>query len=93
MGNPSVVGASGTSGLAEIGQNPAAEKPTGVHVNARDPEDLTWGINLALANLERMKAWGKNARERAVSEFSWKKAAVRTLEIYEEVAQSRSKEG
>jgi len=86
MGKPSVVGAAGTSGLAEIVLNPAAEKPTGVHVNARDPEDLAWGINLALKDAERLKIWGKNARERAISEFSWHKAAERTLEIYEEVA-------
>lgn len=86
MGKPSVVGAAGTSGLAEIVLNPAAEKPTGVHVNARDPEDLAWGINLALEDPKRMKIWGTNARERAISEFSWQKAAERTLEIYEEVA-------
>jgi glycosyltransferase involved in cell wall biosynthesis len=86
MGKPSVVGAAGTSGLAEIVLNPAAEKPTGVHVNARDPEDLAWGINLALKDAERLKIWGENARERAISEFSWQKAAERTLEIYEEVA-------
>jgi glycosyltransferase involved in cell wall biosynthesis len=86
MGKPSVVGAAGTSGLAEIVLNPAAEKPTGVHVNARDPKDLAWGINLALEDAERLKIWGKNARGRAISEFSWQKAAERTLEIYEEVA-------
>jgi glycosyltransferase involved in cell wall biosynthesis len=86
MGKPSVVGAAGTSGLAEIVQNPATERPTGVHVNARDPKDLAWGINLALADIERLKTWGRNARDRAIAEFSWQKAAKRTLEIYEELA-------
>lgn len=86
MGKPCVVGAAGTSGLAEIVKNPATEKPTGVHVNARDPKDLAWGINLALADPERLKTWGRNARDRAITEFSWLKAAKRTLEIYEEVA-------
>ncbi len=86
MGKPCVVGAAGTSGLAEIVQNPATEKPTGVHVNARDPKDLAWGINLALADTERLKTWGGNARDRAITEFSWQKAAARTLEIYEELA-------
>ncbi len=86
MGKPCVVGAAGTSGLAEIVQNPATEKPTGVHVNARDPKDLAWGINLALADMERLKTWGRNARDRAITEFSWQKAAERTLEIYEELA-------
>ena len=86
MGKPCVVGASGTSGLAEIVQNPGQEKPTGVHVNARDPKDLAWGINLALADMERLMTWGRNARDRAITEFSWQKAAERTLEIYEELA-------
>jgi glycosyltransferase involved in cell wall biosynthesis len=86
MGKPCVVGAAGTSGLAEIVQNPATERPTGVHVNARDAKDLAWGINLALADIERLKTWGRNARDRAIAEFSWQKAAEKTLEIYEEVA-------
>jgi glycosyltransferase involved in cell wall biosynthesis len=86
MGKPCVVGAAGTSGLAEIVQNPATEKPTGVHVNARDPKDLAWGINLALADIERLKTWGRNARDRTITEFSWQKAAEKTLEIYEELA-------
>ena len=84
MGKAAVVGASGTSGLAEIVRNPAADQPTGVHVNARDPADLAWGINLALEDRERLKAWGRNARERAKTNFSWQKAAECTLAIYEE---------
>jgi glycogen synthase len=86
MGKPVVVGAAGTSGLREIVENPASEKPTGVHVDARNPQDLAWGINLALADPERLVIWGRNARLRAKSEFSWQKAAERTLAIYEEVA-------
>ena len=86
MGKPAVVGAAGTSGLGEIVQNPASEKPTGVHVNARNPLDLAWGINLALADAERLVIWGRNARLRAKSEFSWQKAAERTLAIYKDVA-------
>jgi glycosyltransferase involved in cell wall biosynthesis len=86
MGKPAVVGAAGTSGLGEIVQNPASEKPTGVHVNARNPLDLAWGINLVLADPERLVIWGRNARLRAKSEFSWQKAAERTLAIYKDVA-------
>lgn len=86
MGRASVVGAAGTSGLREIVWNPAAERPTGVHVNARDPADIAWGINLALEDPERLKAWGKNARARVLEEFTWQRAAKRTLEIYKEVA-------
>ena len=84
MGKASVVGAAGTSGLAEIVKNPAAELPTGVHVNARDPNDIAWGINFALEDGERLRSWGKNARARALEEFTWTKAAERTIEIYKE---------
>jgi len=86
MGKPAVVGAAGTSGLAEIVDNPAAERPTGVHVNARDPSDIAWGINLALEDPERLASWGKNARKRVQEEFTWRKAAERTLAIYREIA-------
>jgi len=55
-------------------------------VNARDPADIAWGIKLALEDPERLKAWGKNARARVLEEFTWQKAAKRTLQIYKEVA-------
>lgn len=84
MGRAAVVGAAGTSGLAEIVRNPGEDEPTGVHVNARDPADLAWGINLALENRERLEAWGRNGRKRAQTAFSWQKAAESTLAIYEE---------
>jgi glycosyltransferase involved in cell wall biosynthesis len=86
MGKPAVVGAAGTSGLAEIVNNPAAEQPTGIHVNARDPADIAWGINLALEDRDRLASWGKNARKRVQEEFTWRKAAERTLAIYREIA-------
>ncbi len=90
MARPAVVGASGISGLREIVENPAATKPTGVHVNARDPVDLAWGINLALEDPVRLKAWGKNARVRVLDLFTWRTAAEKTLEIYREVLTSPS---
>ncbi len=86
MGRAAVVGASGTSGLREIVQDPGTLRPTGVHVNARDPADLAWGINLALEDDERLWIWGDNARQRAVSQFSWRSAAEKTLAIYRKVA-------
>jgi len=85
MGKPAVVGASGTSGLREIVENPAALLPTGVHVNARDPLDIAWGIDLASQDRELMLSWGENARQRVLEKFTWQKAAERTLEIYREV--------
>ncbi len=90
MGKPAVVGAAGISGLGEIVENPAASKPTGVHVNASRPQDIAWGINLALSDPSRLKMWGKNARAKMLAEFSWEKAAQKTLEIYKEVARCQS---
>jgi len=86
MGRAAVVGAAGTSGLREIVESPAAPRPTGVHVNARDSADIAWGINLALEDEERLRAWGENARQRALTQFSWRRAAEKTLEIYKRVA-------
>jgi len=86
MGKAAVVGAAGTSGLAEIVQNPATPKPTGVHVDARRSEDIAWGINLALEDAKRLISWGENARERALAEFTWQRAAEKTLAIYKDVA-------
>jgi glycosyltransferase involved in cell wall biosynthesis len=90
MAKPAVVGASGTSGLCEIVENPAALRPTGVHINGRDPADLAWGINLALEDPVRLKAWGKNARDRVLGLFTWKAAAEKTLDIYRKVLGSQS---
>jgi len=86
MGKAAVVGAAGTSGLAEIVQNPATSKPTGVHVDARRAEDIAWGINLALEDAKRLISWGENARNLALSEFTWQRAAEKTLAIYKDVA-------
>ncbi|HSD56777.1 MAG TPA: glycosyltransferase family 4 protein [Methanotrichaceae archaeon] len=90
MARPAVVGASGTSGLKEIVENPASKRPTGVHMDGRRPEDIAWGINLALQDPERLKAWGENARRRVLERFTWDKAAEQTLAIYEEVVARRS---
>jgi glycosyltransferase involved in cell wall biosynthesis len=88
MARPAVVGASGTSGLREIVENPAAPRPTGVHVDGRNPEDIAWGIELALEDPIRLKVWGKNARARALERFTWRRAAEETLEIYRRISYS-----
>ncbi len=90
MERPAVVGASGVSGLREIVDNPSSERPTGVHVNPSDPGDIAWGINLVLADPERMREWGKNGRAKCLETFNWPRAAKETLEIYEKVISSRS---
>ena len=86
MGKAAVVGAAGTSGLAEIVQNPGTPKPTGVHVDAQRAQDIAWGINLALEDAKRLISWGENARKRALAEFTWQRAAEKTLAIYKDVA-------
>ncbi|NYT02968.1 MAG: glycosyltransferase family 4 protein [Methanosarcinales archaeon] len=86
MEKPAVIGASGISGLREIVENPGKERPTGVHVNPRDPADIAWGIDLALQDMDRLKEWGRNARARGLEMFTWRRAAEETLEIYREVA-------
>jgi glycosyltransferase involved in cell wall biosynthesis len=85
MGKPSVVGARGVSGLREIVESWDASRPTGIHMNGWDPKDMAWGVNMALDDPERLKQWGRNARERCTNDFTWRKAAERTLEIYHEV--------
>jgi glycogen(starch) synthase len=89
MERPAVVGASGVSGLREIVDNPSSERPTGVHVNPRDPGDIAWGINLVLEDPERMREWGRNGRKKCLDIFNWPRAAKETLEIYEKVISSR----
>ncbi len=88
MEKPAVVGASGVSGLREIVDDPSSERPTGVHVNPHDPADIAWGINLVLAEPERMREWGRNGRAKCLDLFNWPRAAKETLEIYERVISS-----
>ena len=90
MEKPAVVGASGVSGLGEIVDHPGTEKPTGIHVNPHDPEDIAWGIKTVLEDRDRMKEWGRNAREKCLEVFNWPRAAQETLGIYEKVVASRS---
>ena len=47
---------------------------------------MAWGINLALEDAKRLISWGENARERALAEFTWQRAAEKTLAIYKDVA-------
>lgn len=82
---PAVVGASGISGLREIVENPLSFSPTGVHVNPQSPDDIAWGINTVLEDPDRRIAWGKNARQRCLSIFTWPRAAEETLKVYREV--------
>lgn len=84
MEKPVVVGASGISGLREQ-VIPSGPERTGVHIDGNRSEDIAWGIKEVLRNFEEAKKWGKNGRRRVLKEFTWEKAAKRTLEIYEKV--------
>jgi glycogen synthase len=84
---PIVVGAKGVSGLKEQVVS-AGPGQTGVHVDGSDPADIAWGVKKLLANPEKAKQWGRNARERVLSYFTWEKAARQTLDVYEGMVQA-----
>jgi glycogen(starch) synthase len=87
MEKPIVVGAKGVSGLKEQVVN-AGPGQTGVHVDGSNPADIAWGIKRVLANPEKAEDWGRNARERVISYFTWEKAARQTLDVYEGMVQA-----
>jgi glycosyltransferase involved in cell wall biosynthesis len=45
-------------------------------------------VKKILASPEKAKQWGKNARERVLSYFTWEKAARQTLDVYEGMVRS-----
>jgi glycogen synthase len=87
LDKPIVVGAKGVSGLKEQVVN-AGPGQTGVHVDGSDPADIAWGVKKILASPEKARQWGKNARERVLSYFTWEKAARQTLDVYEGMVQA-----
>jgi Glycosyltransferase len=82
MEKPIVVGAKGVSGLKEqvVSSGPGQ---TGIHVDGGNPADIAWGVKKVLADPEKARQWGRNARERVLSYFTWEKAARQTLDVYE----------
>ncbi|MGQ9530449.1 MAG: glycosyltransferase family 4 protein [Candidatus Bathycorpusculaceae bacterium] len=84
MKRPVVVGAAGVSGMREI-VIPCGEEQCGFHINPNNPADIAWGITSALENPEKGKWLGNNGRKRVLSEFTWDKAAQRTIELYEQI--------
>ncbi|MCJ7631959.1 glycosyltransferase family 4 protein [Candidatus Bathyarchaeota archaeon] len=83
MGKPVVVGARGISGFREqvIPSDPGR---TGIHVNAEDVNDISWGLKEALIDPEQAMKWGQNAVKRIQQYFTWKDVAENTLNIYQE---------
>jgi len=87
MKNPLVVGASGVSGFREQVLSRGPDQ-CGVHVDARNPADIAWGIKEVLKDSERAEQWGENGRKRVLQLFTWDKVADDTLSIYEEALKS-----
>jgi glycosyltransferase involved in cell wall biosynthesis len=85
MGKPVVVGAKGVVGFREQ-VLAAGPLQTGLHVDGGNPHDIAWGINKALADPERLRGWGANARQRVLDHFTWAHAATKTEAVYREVA-------
>jgi glycosyltransferase involved in cell wall biosynthesis len=84
MERPVVVGAAGVSGMREV-VTCYGEEQCGFHVNPSNPADIAWGINSALESPEKKQWLGKNGRRRVLKEFTWERAAERTIELYEQV--------
>ena len=84
IAKPVVVGARGVVGFAEQVIPNGADK-CGIHVNGGDPIDIAWGINEVLRDKDEAKRWGLNGRKRVLECFTWDKAILETLKIYEKV--------
>ena len=84
MEKPVVVGERGTSGLGEI-VIPSGRLQCGIHVNPYNPMDIAQAIIDLINNPDLRLKFGKNGRRRIIREFTWEKAAERTLRIYQKV--------
>lgn len=84
MERPVVVGAAGISGMREV-VTCSGEEQCGYHINPNNPADIAWGINNVLESPEKRRWLGKNGRQRVLREFTWEKAAERTIALYEQV--------
>jgi len=70
--------ATNVGGLPEIMDNGRE----GILVGARDPEQLASAIIDLLSNESKAGSMGRNARERAERDFSWREIARKTVEVY-----------
>jgi glycosyltransferase involved in cell wall biosynthesis len=84
MGKPVVVGARGTSGMREQ-VIPAGSNICGFHINPYDPSDIAIYVSRVLEDDGLRKEMGKNARIRVIENFTWRKIAEDTLDVYAEV--------
>jgi glycosyltransferase involved in cell wall biosynthesis len=83
IGKPVIVGATGTSGFREQ-VIPFGPNICGFHINPHDPADVAKFTIMILKDPELRKNMGLNARKRVLENFTWQKAAVSTLQVYDE---------
>ena len=91
MEKPVVVGATGISGMREI-VIPEGPQQCGFHINPNDPVDIAWGVVNAIKDPKRKAELGKNGRKRVLECFTWDVIAKKTLELYQQLLESMSKE-
>jgi glycosyltransferase involved in cell wall biosynthesis len=90
MGKPVIVGATGTSGFREQ-IIPFGEKICGFHINPHDPSDIAKFAIILLKDKELQHTMGVNARKRVLEAFTWEKAALDTIRVYEEAIRAYKK--
>lgn len=86
MERPVVVGARGVVGFREQ-VIPSGENQCGMHVDGSNPLDIAWGVKEVLRDPDRARRMGRNGRKRVLEEFTWRRAAEKTLEIYSQLSQ------
>jgi glycosyltransferase involved in cell wall biosynthesis len=91
MEKPVVVGATGISGMREI-VIPEGPEQCGFHINPNNPVDIAWGVTSAIKDPKRKAELGKMGRKRVLENFTWDVIAKRTLELYQQLLESMSKE-
>jgi len=84
MGKPIIVGAKEVVGFHEQ-VIPCGQEQCGIHINGEDPIDIAWGIKEALINFSRLPIWGESGRKRVLNNFTWKKIAQKTIDVYKQL--------
>jgi glycosyltransferase involved in cell wall biosynthesis len=91
MEKPVVVGGAGVSGMREIVVINSPDQ-CGFHINPNDPVDIAWGIVNSIQDPERKAQLGRNGRKRVLEQFTWERAAERTIQLYTELVESKKYE-
>lgn len=86
MEKPVVVGARGVVGFREQ-VIPSGDNQCGIHVDGSNPLDIAWGLKEVLKYPDKAKWMGRNGRMRVLEEFTWRRAAEKTLRVYSNLLQ------